>query len=237
MALFSIIYNPSETARSSGNPFNPIPPCGCGSRSAGTRLATSYAENRHKYTPKKRICQKGPCFAAWSVFGTFLGAGLLIGLASCYDEEEKKRMVKMEHTSVVDLYVRGIRISRKLPQDSYLYRLPAVRCLQEPNELTLRKRSGRTCPGHSLFTYDLLLLPILLSGCVFCGVFPRNRSGQPASAGHYDSYFHPRRSLLSADWPAAAGCNRNCPGIGWIAVASLHTLFFLHFRRRQNFRE
>lgn len=26
-------------------------------------------------------------------------------------------------------------------------------------------------------------------------------------------------------------------GIGWIAVASLHTLFFLHFRRRQNFRE
>ena len=46
----------------------------------------------------------------------------------------------MEHTSVVDLYVRGIRISRKLPQDSYLYRLPAVRCLQEPNELTLRKR-------------------------------------------------------------------------------------------------
>lgn len=49
-------------------------------------------------------------------------------------------MVKMEHTSVVDLYVRGIRISRKLPQDSYLYRLPAVRCLQEPNELTLRKR-------------------------------------------------------------------------------------------------
>ena len=186
---------------------------------------------------KKRICQKGPCFAAWSVFGTFLSAGLLIGLASCYDEEEKKRMVKMEHTSVVDLYIRGIRISRKLPQDSYLYRLPAVRCLQEPNELTLRKRAGRTCPGHSLFTYDLLLLPVLLSGCVFCGVFPRNRSGQPASAGHYDSYFHPRRSLLSADWPAAAGCNRNCPGIGWIAVASLHTLFFLHFRRRQNFRE
>ena len=159
---------------------------------------------------KKRICQKGPCFAAWSVFGTFLSAGLLIGLASCHDEEEKKRRVKMEHTSVVDLYVRGIRISRKLPQGSYLYRLPAVRCLQEPNELTLRKRAGRTCPGHSLFTYDLLLLPVLLSGCVFCGVFPRNRSGQSAGAGHYDSYFHPRRSLLSADWSAAAGCNRNC---------------------------
>ena len=58
MALFSIIYNPSETALSSGNPFNPIPPCGCGSRSAGTRLATSYAKNRRKYADTKALSKK-----------------------------------------------------------------------------------------------------------------------------------------------------------------------------------
>lgn len=59
--------------------------------------------------PKRTVFCRVVCL--WYV----LGADLLIGLASCYDEEEKKRMVKMEHPSVVDLYVRGIRISRKLP--------------------------------------------------------------------------------------------------------------------------
>ena len=42
--------------------------------------------------------------------------------------------------SIFDLYVRGLRISRRIPQDSYLSNLPAVRCLQEPNELALTKR-------------------------------------------------------------------------------------------------
>ena len=46
----------------------------------------------------------------------------------------------MGSPSIFDLYVRGLRISRRSPQDSYLSNLPAVRCLQEPNELALTKR-------------------------------------------------------------------------------------------------
>lgn len=46
----------------------------------------------------------------------------------------------MGSPSIFDLYVRGLRISRRIPQDSYLSNLPAVRCLQEPNELALTKR-------------------------------------------------------------------------------------------------
>ena len=46
----------------------------------------------------------------------------------------------MGSPSIFDLYVRGLRISRRIPQDSYLSNLPAVRCLQEPNELALSKR-------------------------------------------------------------------------------------------------
>lgn len=46
----------------------------------------------------------------------------------------------MERTAISDLYVRGIRISREIPQGSYLNTLPVVRYLKEQDELILSSR-------------------------------------------------------------------------------------------------
>lgn len=46
----------------------------------------------------------------------------------------------MERTAVSDLYVRGIRFSREIPQGSYLNTLPVVRYLKEQDELILSNR-------------------------------------------------------------------------------------------------
>ena len=46
----------------------------------------------------------------------------------------------MERTAISDLYIRGIRISREIPQGSYLNTLPVVRYLKEQDELILSSR-------------------------------------------------------------------------------------------------
>ena len=87
----------------------------------------------------------------------------------------------MERTAISDLYIRGIRISREIPQGSYLNTLPVVRYLKEQDELILSSRItffvGENGVGKSTLM-EALAISGLQPGRRFCQ-FPFFHYGFP----------------------------------------------------------